>query len=124
MDPENPLYSYLQVSCNFFFLQFCTVCYVFFTVFSVRVCGHNWPACVWHAQCEAWYLFSCVYGPHMCSMKILLPLTQGCIGSKGTSKVGLRAVTKAVGGGYQTGWGRLLWVTIAVVEGGAGGQSG
>ena len=38
----------------------------------------------------------------------------GCIGREGTSEAAPEAVRQAVGGGCQSGWGRLLSVTNAI----------
>ena len=43
-----------------------------------------------------------------------MPLPQGCIRREGTSKAAPAAVRQAVGGGCQSGWGRLLSVTNAM----------
>ena len=42
---------------------------------------------------------------------------QGCIRREGTSEVASEAVGQAVGGGCQSGWGRLLSVTNAIEAG-------
>ena len=47
---------------------------------------------------------------------------QGCIGRGGASAAVPEAVGQAVGGGCQSGWGRLLSVTNAVEAGAWGGQ--
>ena len=41
----------------------------------------------------------------------------GCIGREGTSEAAPEAVRQAVGGGCQSGWGRLLSVTNAIEAG-------
>ena len=41
----------------------------------------------------------------------------GCIRRKGASEAAPEAVRQAVGGGYQSGWGRLLSVTNAIEAG-------
>ena len=43
--------------------------------------------------------------------------SQGCIRREGTSEAAPEAVRQAVGGGYQSGWGRLLSVTNAIDAG-------
>ena len=45
------------------------------------------------------------------------PPPQGCIRRKGTSEAAPEAVRQAVGGGCQSGWGRLLSVTNAMEAG-------
>ena len=45
------------------------------------------------------------------------PTPQGCIRREGTSEAAPEAVKQAVGGGCQSGWGRLLSVTKAVEAG-------
>ena len=42
---------------------------------------------------------------------------QGCIRREGASEAALEAVRQAVGGGCQSGWGRLLSVTNAIEAG-------
>ena len=42
---------------------------------------------------------------------------QGCSRMEGVSEVALEAVRQAVGGGCQSGWGRLLLVTNAIEAG-------
>ena len=42
---------------------------------------------------------------------------QGCIRREGTSEAAPEAVRQAVGGGCQSGWGRLLSVTNAIDAG-------
>ena len=42
---------------------------------------------------------------------------QGCIRREGTSETAPEAVRQAVGGGCQSGWGRLLSVTSAIEAG-------
>ena len=42
---------------------------------------------------------------------------QGCIRREGTSEAAPEAVRQAVGGGCQSGWGRLLSVTDAIEAG-------
>ena len=42
---------------------------------------------------------------------------QGCIGREGRSEAAPEAVGQAVGGGCQSGWGRLLSVRIAIATG-------
>ena len=44
-------------------------------------------------------------------------LQQGCIRREETSEAAPEAVRQAVGGGYQSGWGRLLSVTNAIEAG-------
>ena len=44
------------------------------------------------------------------------PPHQGCIRREGTSQAAPEAVRQAVGGGCQSGWGRLLSVTNAIVH--------
>ena len=39
---------------------------------------------------------------------------QGCIKREGASEAAPEAVSQAVGGGCQSGWGRLLSVTYAI----------
>ena len=45
------------------------------------------------------------------------PPPLGCIGREGTSEAAPAAVRQAVGGGCQSGWGRLLSVTNATEAG-------
>ena len=45
------------------------------------------------------------------------PPSQGCIRREGTSEAAPGGVRQAVGGGYQSGWGRLLPVTNAIEAG-------
>ena len=46
-----------------------------------------------------------------------MPGSQGCIRREGTSEAAAEAVGQAVGGGCQSGWGRLLSVTNAIEAG-------
>ena len=47
----------------------------------------------------------------------MIGLGQGCIRREGTSEAAPEAVRQAVGGGCQSGWGRLLSVTNAIEAG-------
>ena len=46
-----------------------------------------------------------------------MPLPQGCIRREGTAEAAPGAVRKVVGGGCQSGWGRLLSVTNVIEAG-------
>ena len=64
-------------------------------------------------------LFAVISGGHRilpCNT-LAIPLTQGCIRGEGTSEAAPEAVRQAVGGGCQSGWGRLLSVINAIEAG-------
>ena len=50
-------------------------------------------------------------------VKVKVDRPQGCIRREGTAEAAPEAVRQAVGGGCQSGWGRLLSVTNAIVAG-------
>ena len=56
-------------------------------------------------------------GVHRAAMAACVPGEQGCIRREGTAEAAPEAVRQAVGGGCQSGWGRLLSVTNAIEAG-------